>query len=256
MEHVTIHLLTLRNAEYLQYLKDYLTIIDNNDPALLKVGSQYSALASKADQLEAVLKQDTGSPITVEIEALDQRRDSHLGGLYTTIYGMCSHFDPAMKAAALLVRDRLEVYGNATQIAMMSLQGETATIDNMIYDLQTIPALSAALTTLGLSAWIADLKVVNTEFNAKYIARTEALAAVNPDKIKELRIAANALYYTLRDMLMAQGMVIEYVAPFPKTISEVNALTEQYNHTLDTRAGWVSSGDDEEAPVVPPIPEG
>ena len=251
MNHLTIELLRLRNPEYLQYMLDYLHLLDNNDTALLHVTPQHTLLNTKTNQIEVILKQDTGSDITTRISALDMERDSLLGGLFMTITGLCSHFDPVKKAAAISLRDRLNVYGTATEISRQSLQGETATIRNVVIDLQTIPTYSAALTTLALADWIAQLKVVNDDFNTKYLERTEEIGGQNPDRIKELRIEANALYYQLRDMLMAQAMVAAYAVPFPKAINDVNALNEQYNNTLAQREGYANN---EEPPVTPPDP--
>ena len=251
MEHVKIDLTKLRNPEFLHYLQEYLLHLTTNDPALLHVAPEHAVLTSKANEIEAVLKQDTGSPITVNIEALDMERDSLLGSFYTLITGFYGHFDPLKKAAAFALKDRLNVYGTATEITNQSLQGETESIQNLVYDLQTIPVYSAALTTLGLSDWIAQIKVVNDDFASKYFERTEEIASQNPDRIKELRLEANPLFYQLRDMLMAQGLVAAYAAPFPKAINEVNALTQQYNATLSQRAGIANNN---EPPVIPPDP--
>ena len=252
MNYVTIDLSRLRNPEYLQYMQDYLQLLSSNDPALLRITPEFGLLTTKTNQIEAILKQDTGSAITPIIEALDLERDSYLVGIFTAINGLCNHFDPAKKAAAISLKDRLNVYGTATEIAKQSLQGETATIKNLVIDLQTIPTYSTALTTLALADWVAQLKVVNDAFNVKYLQRTEEIGGLNPDKIKELRLEANALYYQLRNVLMAQALVAAYTAPFPKAINDVNALTEQYNNTLAQRVG-LAGGD--EPPVIPPDPD-
>lgn len=251
MEHIKIALPKLRNPEFLHYMQDYLLHLTTNDPALLHVAPEHALLTSKTSEIEAILKQDTGSPITVIIEALDIERDRLVGSFYTTITGFCGHFDGVKKAAAVSIKDRLQVYGTASAISNESLQGETESIQNLVNDLQSIPVYSAALTTLGLSDWIAQIKVVNDDFSSKYFERTESIATMSPERIKALRLEANDLFYQLRDMLMAQGLVAGFAAPFPKTINEVNALTQQYNATLDQRAGY--AGEDE-APEPPSDP--
>lgn len=250
MNHQFVNLKALRNAELIQYLRDYCQILLQHDPSLLHVEPQHTALLTQIAALEAIFKQDLSSALTEKIAELDAQRDAHLGGIFTTATGMSTHPDADIRNAALLLLDKLSVYGTATEIARQTLQGQTTTVHNLIHDLEHLPSLPEAISTLGLTSWVAALKTTNTTLESDYLKRTAEIAALNPDKLKELRIQANDLFYALRDMLMAQALVSGYVAPFPTAIAEVNALTNQYVQTLAVRAGIASASEDA-APTDP-----
>lgn len=238
MELVKIDLIRLRNTEYMQYLEDYLHHLDNNDPALLHISTEHAALASLADQIEALLQQDYSAPLTATIHALDLQRGQILGAFFTTITGLSGHYESGKRAAAMTIKRRLYIYGTVREIKSESLQGKSAIIDNLADDLLSIAAYSSALATLDLTDWVSHLVAVNLEFQEKYMERTVHNASLNPDTIKRLRQEANAAFYHLRELLLAQGLVAGFPAPFPKAIHELNALTIQYNATLAQRAGY------------------
>lgn len=260
MEPIKIDLTKLRNPEYAHYISGYLRFLEHNDLALLKVGTEHAALRSIYEQISDVLHQDYSSPISPIIQALDLQRGQILGALYATISGLCGHYNMAKKTAAIALKDRMYVYGTARKIRVESRSGRSAIIQNLVDDLQDIPLLSTALTTLDLSDWVAHLAAVNADFNAQYMARTVEIAAMNPDRIKRLRLDGNEAFYQLREMLMAQGLVAAYAPPFSKAIQEVNALTEQYNATLAQRAGFAAQDDEDGSPLdterSSPTPDG
>jgi hypothetical protein len=70
--------------------------------------------------------------------------------------------------------------------------------------------------------------------------------------MKDKRLTANELYYLLRDMLIAQATVQRNAAPYPKTISELNALIDQYNVLLSGRAS--TTNNDAEVATETPTP--
>ena len=51
-----IELKDLRNPEYLQFISDTLALVENNDPAILKVERQMTDLQAKYDECDALFK--------------------------------------------------------------------------------------------------------------------------------------------------------------------------------------------------------
>lgn len=62
----SIVLQPLRNGELIQFVFDFLSIIQKNDPDILKVRPQYDGLKSKADEMEILFKHSQSSLITAE----------------------------------------------------------------------------------------------------------------------------------------------------------------------------------------------
>jgi carboxypeptidase C (cathepsin A) len=243
-----IHLVALRNAEYIQFATDFLQILTNNNRTNLKVVDEATALENLLTEISKIYKTDQGSSLTPILESLDAKRDSYVTGIYTTILGFSYHFNEAKQAAANDLLDYLKIYGSSQDITLSTLQAETATINNLVLDFTTKPNLVAALTELGLNPWVDELDTVNTSFSTTYLQRTNELGESNPNNIKQLRITANEKYNELKDMVEGQAIVNKTAPVYATTINSLNALVDQYNATLAARNG--RKGDDEngEAP--------
>jgi hypothetical protein len=230
-----IDLSKLRNSEYLQLMKDVLKLVAQNNPTTLKVVEDYDGLTTTTTAIEDIFKIDLSSPLTPVIEAFDEGRDNCILGIFKTIEANTYHFNPAVREAAGVLAKYLGIYGSATSVAALNLQAETATVTSIVNDLQTRADLVAAITTLGLTSWVAELKRVNELLGEKYIERTTALAGASTDNIKQKRLEGNEAYYKLRDMLQSYNTITKGAAPYPKTISEINALIDQYNIIITKR---------------------
>ena len=226
----SINLLLLRNAEYIQFGRDFLRIIFLDNKGTLKVVAEYDAFDAILSVIETLYKIDQGSDLTPIIEALDRRRDKAVFGIYKNIESYTYHFTPAQLDAANTLTEYLKIYGAATAIATASLPSETTTVKNLIVDVTTKANLVAAVNTLVLMPWFNELKAANDALEVKYIERTQELGGANPNTIKDKRNEANDVYYALRDMLQGQALVDKGATPaFTKAINELNALIEQYN---------------------------
>ncbi len=237
-----IDLSKFRNAEYIQFSNQFLELIALNNQTTLKVQQEYDAFYAVLKDIEALFKTDQGSELTPVIEALDARRDTAIMGIYKYIDAYTNHFEDSKKTAANTLMSQLNVYGKATNVTVASLQAETAIVVSLFADLTTKPTLVAAVTELALAPWLQELKTANDLLDQKYIARTVELGAANPNSIKDKRVKANEQYYLLRDMLISQATVQRNIAPYPKTINELNALINQYNVLLVGRAASAADG--------------
>lgn len=233
----SIDITKLRNAEYIQFSRDFLTVVALNNQAALKVVPEYTDFEAVIQIIEGVFKTDQGSNITPLIEALDIRRDMAIMGIYKTVDGLTHHFEPSKKQAADVLLNHLKVYGNATSVIDNALPAETAIVNSMVADLGTKGELKAALELLGIGDWVAELQSANEQLSQKYIERIVEAGHANPNVIKDKRLEANALYYKLRDMVVAQATVVKNAPPFSKAIGELNAVVEQYNAILANRGG-------------------
>jgi len=251
MKIVTIDLDRLRNTGYVQYMRNYLDILDSLDFTLLKVAPEAAALTAQIDAIELVVKQDQASALTETISNLDIQRDGYLVGIAGVADSYRKHYDQSMVQAAKALSHHIGVYGQPSTIAAEPLQQQTGTVNNLVHDLQNDPVLSSAVTMLGLSDWVSQLQLVNTQLNDAYVERSEERGDMPAEKVKDLRITGNELYYGLRDMLMAQALIAAYASPFEEAINRVNALTTDYNDVLARREGGEddTGGEDPELPV-------
>jgi hypothetical protein len=231
----SIDLKSLRNAESIQFTNDFLNLVQLNDANVLKCKPQYDALKTIQIEIESLFKTDKGSNITPAIEELDSKRDNALMGIFKNIDSNTHHFVVAKKTAAVLLQDALKIYGTATEINYSTLPAETATLKSLLTDVTTKPNLIAAVTELGLTNWFVELGNINNELAQKYLERTLEIGAANPYNLKDKRNEANKLFFNLKNMLLAQATVANFVAPYAKTINELNALIDQYNLIIANR---------------------
>jgi predicted DNA-binding transcriptional regulator YafY len=163
---------------------------------------------------------------------LDERRDKAIIGLTGAIDGYCYHFDTDTVNAADTLATNLKLYGSG--IAKLNFPTESATLAAIINDWETKPKLVAAITKLGLAAWVAELKAANQLFGQKFLERTQEFGAANPDTLRVKREETLAAYYELRKFIDANS-VINPSAAYDKLIKELNALIDQYNGLLSSR---------------------
>lgn len=231
---ISIDLPKLRNAEYIQFCKNFATLIQANNPVALSIQPQYETFLAKISELETLFKQTTSSAITPEIEALDLRRDRAINGLVAIINGYSFHFEASISNAALVLQNNLKLYNSS--IARENYQSETAILNNIINDWENKPEFNSALSTLNLIAWKDELKVANQLFNEKYIVRTQEYGTASTETLRAKRYETNECYFELRKFLEAFE-IIKNTAEYTKTIKELNALIEQYNSLLSNRQG-------------------
>ncbi|SDR09784.1 hypothetical protein SAMN05421664_3532 [Chryseobacterium soldanellicola] len=229
-----IDLPKLRNAEYLQYLKDFSGIINLNNPASLGIDNKLSAFTAKTDELEVLYKKALASEKTQELLILDERRDNAINGIYYFLMSFTYHYESDKKQNAQLLLNSITLYG--TGIARLNYQAETATLNNILRDWENKPELLNAITTFNLSPWIDELRDANAQFNTKYLSRTQEYGDANPETIKSKREETNMAYYALRDRIDALHLLVETPpSPYATLINQLNALTDQYNVLLINR---------------------
>jgi len=236
-----INISILRNAEYLQFMKNVNSLVQANDPGLLNVSVQLTALSDQINLLDGLFKKQLANEITQELVLIDERRDKAIMGISYVVTGYLYHFDAALAQAAAAINDSLKLYGPG--IGRQNYQAETATLSSLVSDWENKPNLSDALTTLQLNDWKNELKAANTLFDQRYLARTQEYGAANPDTIKAKREEINAAYYTLRDFLNSYSIVQPSMAN-TKAINEINALVDQYNTVLNNRLANGDTGEE------------
>lgn len=230
----SIDLPKLRNAEYLQYTKDFAGIINLNNPSTLQIDAKLSAFNTRIAELEALYKKALASEKTQDIMLLDERRDSAINGIYYFLMAYTYHYEADRRQKAQLLLSNMALYGSG--IARLNYQAETATVNNLLRDWENKPDLNMAIADFDLSGWVAELKNANDQFNAKYLSRTQEYGDASPETIKLKREETNTAYYALRDRIDALHLLAETLpSPYTTVINQLNALTEQYNILLVNR---------------------
>ncbi|WP_133158372.1 hypothetical protein, partial [Flavobacterium columnare] len=80
-----IDLVKLRNAEYLQFMKDFVTIVERNDPNALNVTAKLADLQTKVGEMDTLFKKMLANENTTTLLNIDKRRDDCINGLFYVV---------------------------------------------------------------------------------------------------------------------------------------------------------------------------
>jgi hypothetical protein len=224
----------LRVNEFIQFLKDVISICKNNDAAKLKIDTRLMPLEENVNSLEGIFKKERGSDLTKEITELDERRDQAFVSFTQFIEAYMNHFDSTKFEAAEKINRVIEKYGYS--IARLNYQAETTTLTNLVNDLESEPDLAVAVNTLDLQPLIDEIKTANTLFNEKYLERIREKAQVAEGNTIELRKESEIAFRKLIDLIEA-WIEVSGADSYQNLVNQLNELIEKYNQTLSLRSG-------------------
>lgn len=219
--------------EFITYLKSIAQICIDAGAATLNIDAVNNAVLAAAQQVEAAYAYQKDSPITLELETLDIRRDDALMGIKGVAEGFAKHFDAAHKAAANAILTCFNKYG--TGIIDLNYNAESEVVDKIVHDFETDATLIAALNLLGCTTWVAELKSANTGFKTKFLERNTQYASQPQQSSTQLKPLAIAAYNNLIKNIDSRN-TLDTTGKYTQLIQKINSLTEQYNETVARRA--------------------
>lgn len=238
-----------RNGEYVQYMTDILTLLEPHDVTALQLAEPQAALTTVMEKLNIAFKQSQGSELTPEIVALDDRRDRAIAGLKRLTESYSYHYDPEIAAAGDLLCRNILKHGD--NIPRLGYQEQTAVLNSIVRDWEQETDLVAAVNTLNLGDWLAELKESNQQFTAKYLARVGETAHNTAVPIPELREQGTEAYRTLVNHITAHATLSSNPV-YNNLLNEIDVLARQYNQLVDNRT--TTTTPDPEPPTDPEPP--
>jgi hypothetical protein len=229
----TIHLTNLRHAEYIQFIRNFIEILDQKDLEVLQLKAKRDELNSLIDKMSLLYKPDRASSMTKILQDDDVRRDKALVGIQTAVTAFSYHFNVEFKDAAVILLNSLEKYGSG--IAKQNYQAETATISAIIDEWKRETIYVEALNKLTLNDWVNELEVANTQFNTDYLGRVKEDAEAPEVKIIDLRKQINEAYQSLALRIGAFNTISDN-QDYLLMLKQSNSLIEKYNAVLVARA--------------------
>jgi hypothetical protein len=215
----------LRNEVHVQLHVTVDPLFVQFPPDFLGVRRQYDIYKPLVGEETSLLDIVKKSGYTVEIEEQDQCRDTVFRGFADAIKSAENHFNPLKQDAAKRISIVLERYGN---IAVKSLDGETAAIDDMLRELRSgeYPAL---VTVLDLDDWLIQLDTENQRFQELMLARYKETAKLPTANMREVRKKVDKAFLDIIYTIEAQVLISGGMAQYEPFIRELNAIIERYN---------------------------
>ncbi len=229
-----LKLKSLRNAEFIQFNNNVISIVTDNGPDALLVTPLLDPLKITTAEAEALFNKERASSFTEELTLLDDRRDNAINGISGFLDAHLIHFNAATKGYARVLKMNLDAYG--TGIARENYQIESTILKKIVTDWTTKPEFVTAVDALGLTNWITELDASNKAFDAKFLERNKQQGAAPTDKLKEKRVEVVAAYDKLSARINSYYDINGGADPFGKTTRELNVLVDKYNRLLGGRS--------------------
>ena len=231
MEIKSFHTQLLRNEEAHQYFSDFILLVNSESVETLGIATQFASFTSLANQLSTGLQQIKASMHTKKVADADQNRDDAYRGIYTLIKAYCMHYDNEMADAALRLRKVFNNFGDPTS---MPYYQETATITTLTNELTT--KWNADIDKLGLSTWVEQLVVLNTNFNTLVAERTGEEAEKPKVNVKETRQEIDKIYRAIVKRVNAL-MLLNDETQYLSFANKLNEMIDGYRNLTAIRKG-------------------
>ncbi|MDI9363499.1 MAG: DUF6261 family protein [Flavobacterium sp.] len=215
----------------INFIKNIIAIVSGNAIVAQEVKTFTDPLQAKHLQIDAAYAYQKDSPESKVIEASDVRRDAAFMGIKTVANGFLLHFDEAKQLAAKAILACIAKYGKNVQA--QSDTTESTILDKLVADFETNPILIAALATLGITSWVAELKAANVEFNTNFLERNKKYTLKPKESASELKPQVIKAYEALMVQISSRNN-IDTTGKYTPMVNELNALIAQYNNKVTT----------------------
>jgi hypothetical protein len=132
---------------------------------------------------------------------------------------------------ARLLKRVLDSYG---EIRYMSLNKETASLNNLIADLQN-PVNSVYVESLGMTAWVAELKKENEQFQMAVNDRSSEYASRESGDTKSIRQKIDTLFTQMTDKINAFFTLNSASGAMDTFANELNEKIKSYQTSIAMR---------------------
>jgi hypothetical protein len=237
MEITHFSLTRLNLASKIQFFENTISVINANDPALLRLESKFITLRNRWQELSSLYIIDEKNPLSQEIFNLDLQRDECVWAAWLLIEGHSHSPITANRLAGQRLLRNFSLYAESpSAFARQRYDVQTNNITNLLNGWNNDPELADAVEQLSLTNITTALATINSQHNVKFLARNEMYATETTESSKQKLIETTIAYYDLCRALNAMA----YVTPSPlydKTISELNTLISSAELSLRQSTG-------------------
>ena len=230
MEIKKIHLVSLRNAEHLQFQTEFKTEVEKKTATALGIDTQFANYLLKYKEEDEALVYIRKSSQTDLLNEADSYRDRIFRGLCDTNRAALNHFIPEKAEAARKLNIVFDTYGNIT---VEAYDEETAKINSLIKELRENHANEINL--LALTEWVDELENANNKFvdikNERYTEESSKTSL----RMKKVRTEIDAQYKEMANRINAQILLngdtnyIDFVTALNQRIENVKLVLAKRN---------------------------
>jgi hypothetical protein len=213
----------LHSNSHFQFHTEFRDLVAAQGAETLKIKPQFDEYLPLYEKVDEALKKIVKSALTEKIHNADMARDDIFIGMADVCKGMCRHFNPAIRDAALRVQVVFHTYGN---VAQKPLNEETSAIYNLLQELRS-DKYAADAQAAGVAGWLGELEARNSAFEALIKERFTETAGKTDIVLKDARKDLDEAYKKICDIINVYIM-LEGAAPYEEFAKTLNAIIAKY----------------------------
>lgn len=230
---ISIALTSLTNDLHLQLMTECKTRIAVYGAGELGIASLLAGFEAALAVQSLSMRTERGHALSPEIVRVDKLRDNTLYAIDRRV-DSAVHSPIAAEAASGMVLQRiLKKYGD---VRSWEFNSETSEINLLLADLM-LPANATHLQTVGIAAWIPQLKTQNDEFVATYGKRNAELANRPSGNTKAARRPVDMAYRSIVDTINATIQLNLAKPAAGAFVKEWNVLLKRYKTLIVQHRG-------------------
>lgn len=239
-----ISLARLRHNEHHQFMSDFNALITKHTATELGIDSEVPEFNTSIGVQETAMRMEMGSSKSKSIEQLDLVRDKTWNAINLKVKAtILSPFADEVASAEVIMR----IIDNFGDIRSQSYNEESTSMTNLLTSLM-LRTNASHLQKIGITAWVAEMKKQNDEFQAAFNERNTEYAGRENGDVRITRKAIDPIYNRIVDKINASvilGVAKPAVATF---VGEVNEMISYYKTTIAARNGRSKEKENDEKP--------
>lgn len=245
-----VQLSHLRNSEYVMFVSQLVAIFIKFNAEILHLKKSFDRVLALMPELEKVRAQDLGSVYSNLIQQLDVQRSKIYHAFVKQVGNLeksgLKSFIPYLE----IINRLLDKHGR--DIDSVGQNAKTKRLNDFLSDINASTEITAAIAALGLTLFIDELGTANTEFNSKFVLRTETDAKteiVDAHAIRAESDKALIAFFDGFEFCSTEYEELDYKTP----ASKLNELIAHYKTELKARDTRRANGKDTttEEPIAP-----
>ncbi len=223
-----------KNGEFSKYTRTVLELSAEQDLNAMSLTPYVDALKTSYDAYRAVYKKNRGSILTKELANYDMLRDNGLKLVQRSVKLVADFSrDEQDRKQANMVYNVFNKHGK--EIYNMAYNQQGGVMDDIIEEIEADPKLTTAIDTLNQRKYFNEMKEAHQSFDSIFKGRIkEQQQEQNDLSITELRKLTSRALRELLDWIFINAKT-KGITQFETYIGTLNALTEQYNISVERR---------------------
>jgi hypothetical protein len=238
---IRISLKNFRNSEYTIFVRQLVAIFLKYNAELLHLKKAFERFTAFMSDLENVKAQDLSSAYSNLIHDLDVQRDNLFNAIVNQVKNIEKSGLTSLTGHVVVLNRLLDKHGR--DIATVNYNAETKRLNDLLTEISSSAELSVAIAATNLNLFVDELRTVNTEFNSKFMQRTEKDSAIEVVDARAIRTESDkalVAFFDAFEFCSTEYDDLDYQTP----ANEMNELISHYKSQLKARNTRRSNGKD------------